>query len=133
MENTTRLTRQQKLNLKLTLEQIEIINGSMLGDLHAERRNNNCNTRLQFRYSKINAEYVNHLYSIFKEFTGSSPIDLSYFDNRENKQKTYNSLKFQTFSLPCFNVFRETFYNEEGQKIVPLNIEDLLSARGLAS
>src|SRR5579871_717545 len=118
MKNTPiRLTKQQKLNLKLTLEQIEIINGSMLGDLHAERRNKNCNTRLQFRYSSINAEYVNYLYSIFNNLTGSPPISLSYFDERENKQKTYNSLKFQTLSLPCLNTFRETFYNEEGQKI----------------
>ncbi len=33
--------------------------------------------------------------------------------------------------LPCFNLFRELFY-KLGKKIVPVNIYDLLTARGLA-
>jgi LAGLIDADG DNA endonuclease family protein len=130
--NNNKLTRKQKLNLILSQEQIEIINGCMLGDLHAERINLNRNTRLQFKYSSIYKEYIFYLYNIFKNFTGSSPLNLSYFDDRENKQKTYNSIKFQTFSLPCFNLFRETFYNSNGIKIIPSNIQDLLTARSLA-
>lgn len=35
-------------------------------------------------------------------------------------------------SLPCFNIYRELFYNLEGKKILPSNLEDLLTARGLA-
>lgn len=87
-----KITRKQKLSLLLSQEQIEIIYGSMLGDLHAESRNLNGNTRLQFRYSSIYSEYVKHMYNIFKPFTGTPPINLSYFDNRDNKQKTYNSI-----------------------------------------
>jgi hypothetical protein len=131
-KKNTKLTRKQKLDLILSQEQIEIINGCMLGDLHAERRNLNGNTRLQFKYSSIYKEYLNYLYNIFMNFTGTEPLNLSYFDNRVNKQKTYFSLKFQTFSLPCFNIFRETFYNSTGVKIIPNNIADLLTARSLA-
>jgi hypothetical protein len=127
-----KLTRKQKLELTLTQEQIEIINGCMLGDLHAERINLNRNTRLQFKYSSIYKDYIIYLYNIFKNFTGTTPINLSYYDNRDNKQKTYNSIKFQTFSLPCFNIIRENFYDSNGIKIIPNNIQDLLTPRSLA-
>lgn len=46
--------------------------------------------------------------------------------------KEYGAVKFNTLSLPCFNVFRELFYNSDGIKIIPSNLEDLLTARGLA-
>jgi len=57
---------------------------------------------------------------------------MSRFDSRANKNKIYYAIKFQTLSLPCFNVYRELFYNTEGKKILPLNIEYLLTKRGLA-
>ena len=46
--------------------------------------------------------------------------------------KEYKSIKFQTLSLPCFNYYREIFYNEEKIKIIPNNIDNLLTAKGLA-
>jgi hypothetical protein len=130
--NNNKLTREQRKSLQLTQIQTDIINGSMLGDLHAEKRNINGNTRLQFRYSSKYTEYINHLFSIFKDFTGSSPINLSYYDSRLNRAETYHSIKFQTLSLPCFNIFREMYYNKEGVKIIPLNYYDLLTPIGLA-
>ena len=57
---------------------------------------------------------------------------MSSFDSREGKQKVYTSIKFQTLSLPCFNYYREIFYNKEGTKIVPENLENILTAKGLA-
>jgi LAGLIDADG DNA endonuclease family len=130
--NQKRLTKAQREQLNLTDSQIEIIHGSMLGDLHAEKINTKGNRRLQFRYSSISTEFVNYLFSIFSDFTGSLPINLNYFDARENRQQTYSSIKFQTLSLPCFNIFRELYYNSLGVKIVPSNISYLLTARGLA-
>lgn len=110
----------------------DIIIGLLLGDLSAEKPNKNCNTRLQFKQSLINKEYILHLYSLFQEFCGTQPLNMSYFDSRVNKNKKYNSIKFQTLSLPCFNVYRELFYNSEGKKILPNNIEQLLTPKGLA-
>jgi hypothetical protein len=130
--NNNKLTRAQILSLQLTQIQMDIIYGCLLGDLHAEKRNINGNTRLQFRYSSKYNDYINHLYSVFKDFTGSPPINLSYFDNRPNKMERYYSVKFQTLSLPCFNIFRNIFYNENGVKIIPLNYSDYLTPRGLA-
>ena len=47
-----------KAFLQVLPELNEIIIGSMLGDLSAERPNKNCNTRLQFKQSTKNIEYI---------------------------------------------------------------------------
>ena len=122
----------KKAHLKLTLELDELLIGCMLGDLTAERPKITSNTRLHFKQSEINKDYVDHLYSLFKEYCGSEPNVMSSFDSREGKQNVYTSIKFQTLSLPCFNYYREIFYNKEGTKIVPENLENILTAKGLA-
>lgn len=121
-----------KYHLKLTNLLKEIIIGTMLGDLTAEKKNKNSNTRLHFKQSIKNGIYINHLFNLFQNFCGSSPILLSYFDKRPNKMKKYYSKKFVTLSLPCFNKYRELFYNTEGKKIIPKNIEFLLTPISLA-
>jgi LAGLIDADG DNA endonuclease family len=50
-------------------------------------------------------------------------------DNRT--KKIYSSISFMTMQLPCFNVFKEIFY-VLNVKIVPNNIYELLTPRGLA-
>jgi hypothetical protein len=129
----TRLYRTStKSNMEINPELEEIIIGSLLGDLSAEKKNNKSNTRLQFKQSTKNTEYINHLYELFKDYCGTPPKIISYFDNRENKMQEYSAIKFQTFSLPCFNKYKELFYNSEGIKILPGNLEDLLTTKGLA-
>ena len=44
----------------------------MLGDLFAEKRNPNSNTRLQFKQSVKNKAYIDYLYSIFKDYCNSA-------------------------------------------------------------
>jgi len=83
-----------KFNLELTTDLQEIIIGLMLGDLHAERRNVNNNTRLQFKQSNKNKNYIDHLFIIFKSYCGSSPKITTSFDNRINKNKFNSSIKF---------------------------------------
>ena len=57
---------------------------------------------------------------------------MSKFDFRANKNKLYSAIKFQTLSLSCFNIYRELFYNLKGTKILPVNIEQLITPKGLA-
>ena len=109
----------------------EIIIGSMLGDLSAEKPNKNCNTRLQFKQSLMNKKYIEHTYALFKEYCGTKPLIMSKYDPRVNKLKVYSAVKFQTLSLSCFNIYKQLFYDTAGKKIVPLNIEQLLTNRGL--
>ena len=121
-----------KAHLKLPVELQEIVIGTILGDLGVERPSPRSNTRLHFKQTDKKKEYIAHLYLLFQEFCGSPPKFMSYFDERPAKMKEYGSVKFNTLSLPCFNVFRELFYNLDGVKIIPLNLGDLLTARGLA-
>lgn len=44
--------------------------------------------------------------------------------------RLFSRVAFETLSFPCFNYYRDLFYN--GKKILPSNIEDLLTPRGLA-
>lgn len=121
-----------KSNLQLPDELKEIIIGNMLGDLSAEKKGIKSNTRLQFKQSIINEAYIKHLYSLFKEYCGSEPIIISKFDSRPTKNKEYKAIKFQTLSLPIFNQFKELFYNSNGIKIIPSNLSELLTEKGLA-
>lgn len=122
-----------KAHLTLSTELKEIIVGSMLGDLSCERPSPRGNTRMQFKQSTKNTEYIVHLYSLFSAFCGSSrSLVMSKFDLRPSKFKRYFAIKFQTLCLPCFNIYREMFYNSLGVKTIPSNLGELLTARGLA-
>jgi hypothetical protein len=74
-----------KFDMEVTNILNEIIIGSILGDLTAEKRNLNSNTRLQFKQSEKYKSYIDHLYDLFKDYTGSIPIGLSKFDKRPTK------------------------------------------------
>ena len=121
-----------KYDLELNVELKEIIIGLMLGDLFAEKRNPNSNTRLQFKQSVKNKVYIDHLYSIFKDYCNSEPKVTSSIDKRPGKKYLNISIKFLTQSLPCFNQFRELFYDESGTKFIPLNLEEIITPRSLA-
>nr|YP_010164157.1 LAGLIDADG endonuclease [Metarhizium album]QRK27478.1 LAGLIDADG endonuclease [Metarhizium album] len=47
-------------------------------------------------------------------------------------QSTYHAISFTTMQLPCFNEYRELFYDLNKRKIVPNNIKELLTPCGLA-
>ena len=54
----------------------------------------------------------------------------SFIDKRTNIK--YSSVNLATLSLPCFNYYHDLFYSTNKNKIVPLNIDKLLTPRGLA-
>jgi hypothetical protein len=90
------------------------------------------NTRLQFKQSVKNKAYIDHLYSLFENYC-STPPKINYLkENRPGKKEWNESIKFWTLSLPCFNKFRELFYDEQGVKHIPFNLENVLTPRGLA-
>lgn len=63
---------------------------------------------------------------MLKDYT---PQFRTILDKKTNK--SYSSISFTTMQLPCFNEYRNLFYNLN-VKIVPENIYDLLTPRGLA-
>jgi hypothetical protein len=67
---------------------------------------------------------------LFKEFCSSEQkISSGKADVRTGK--FYSRIRFQTYSLPCFNQYYELFY-PAGKNLIPLTIGQLLTARGLA-
>jgi hypothetical protein len=121
-----------KYYLTLNIELVEIIIGLMLGDLFAEKININSNTRLQFKQSVKNKTYIDHLYSLFEIYCSTPPKINCFKDKRAGKKEINESIKFWTLSLPCFNQFRTLFYDDQGIKHIPLNLELILTSRGLA-
>jgi LAGLIDADG DNA endonuclease family len=81
---------------------------------------------------KHHFNYFNHIYELFNPYLSKDfkVKEKSFKDKRTNI--IYNSINFATLSLPCFNVYKDLFYNSENIKIVPLNIHKFLTPRGLA-
>lgn len=123
------LTKQPKTTV--TLEEIpyelkEIIVGLALGDLHIRKRA--LNTALNFKQSiKNEPSHILHLYTLFQEFCKMTPV----IYEAKLKNKVYKSIVFDTFTYPAFNYYHDLFYRDK-KKIVPSNIEELLTARSLA-
>ena len=85
-----------KFNLQLNSELEEIFIGLLLGDLYvvAEKRKPNSNTRLQFKQSNKNKLYIDHLYSLFKEYCNTEPKVISSIEKREGRNELNVSIKF---------------------------------------
>lgn len=108
----------------------EILIGLFLGDVCAQKRSLKSNTNLYFEQGSVHKDYLFHLFRLFESFSGSPPK----FSERKadiRTGKVYTRVQFATLCLPCFNILYESFY-PEGKKVVPNNIEELLTPLGLA-
>ena len=109
--------------------------GLLLGDGHIQKRSINGNSRFIYAQSSLRLQhlnYFNHILELFRPYL-SKNFNLknrNFTDKRSNK--IYSSVSFATLSLPCFNDYKNLFYNSDNLKIVPSNISQILSPRGLA-
>jgi hypothetical protein len=128
----TRLSKAERSNVPIPEEAKEILIGLLLGDAHIQRRSATANSRLMYIQSaEVHKEYFNHVFNVFLSFCvdGFTPKVKTSLDKKSGKY--FTSLSFATMQLPCFNLFKEIFYSLN-KKIVPINIYDLLTPRGLA-
>lgn len=110
----------------------EILVGILLGDAHIARRSSTANSRLVYAQTAVlHKEYFYYIFSFFSPFCVKDykPQAKIVRDNRT--KKIYSAISFTTMQLPCFNVYKEKFYLSN-IKLVPDNIYDLLTPRGLA-
>lgn len=127
-----RLTNEEKEQFTLSQKLKEIVVGLLLGDLNVQKQKGGVNARLRFEQGVIHKEYLFHLYSIFQEYCSQAPVLQIRKPLSNNKTgKIHNSIRFNTFSLPCFNELYNLIYLD-GRKIVPLIIAELLTPLGLA-
>lgn len=82
-----------KSSLTIPTELDEILIGLMLGDLYAEKLKQNSNTRLQFKQSSVNKEYIDHLWSLFSIYCGTESKLVVSKDTRPNRQVTHLSFE----------------------------------------
>ena len=76
-------------------------------------------------------EYFDYVFSFFSSFCVKDYIPQSKIVRDNRTKKIYSAISFTTMQLPCFNEFKEMFY-ELNVKIIPNNIYELLTARSLA-
>ena len=126
----TRILTKKPKNMKydeMNSELKETIIGLALGDLNIRRRYKNGNTCLRFKQSMKNEQYIEHLYEIFQEYCNRTPrVRDAYLVG-----KTHKCIEFDKLAYSAFNEFYEMSYKDKVKR-VPLNIEELLTARGLA-
>ena len=124
------MTRAERLQFSLPQNLQDILVGLILGDLCVRKPKTCVNVKLQFCQGLLHKEYLMHLYDLFKIYCGTAPKTISPAPDKRTG-KIYETLRFYTFSLPCFDNLLNLFYLE-GKKIIPGNIGDLLTPLGLA-
>ena len=124
------LTQAERSQFTLSADLKAILFGLLLGDLCANKEKRSVNARLLFSQGTIHNEYLFHLYDLFKHYCLTEP-KVSNRSPDKRTGKIYTSVSFNTRALPCFNELYDLFY-PEGKKVVPLDIEDLLTPLGLA-
>ncbi len=116
-----------KQKLALTDLQREILVGLLLGDACLETQNRGRTYRLKIEHSVAQAEYVQHLYEVFRDWVLQEP----QIKSQRIAGTVYQKLWFTTVSHGAFRFYAQQFYRN-GTKVVPKLIHRLLTARGLA-
>ena len=127
-----RLSTAERKTILISNEVKNVLVGILLGDAHIVKRSATSNSRLVFAQTAIKHKtYFQHVYSIFSSFCAQNYVPQSRLINDKRTKKTYSAISFTTMQLPCFNVFRKSFY-VLNKKLVPHNIHELLTSQGLA-
>lgn len=121
------LTKQERNMIKLPPFQYNVIIGLILSDGWIRYVGASKNAQLGFCQSYEHFDYIYFVFSILSHYCSKNVTIRSI--NRFNK--IYHSLEFNTRNLSCFNEFYSLFY-ENGKKIVPVNIYELLTPEALA-
>lgn len=109
---------------------LSILVGSLLGDCHAERLSNG-GVRFRFKQATIHKEYIFWLHSFLKE-RGYCSNNLPNFSTQKSEGKEFGFYRFDTYSFSSLVWLYKLFYSNNKKKILPSNIENLLTPLALA-
>lgn len=125
------MSREERQLIKLSSNSSQTLIGILLGDGHLQKRSSTANSKFMFAQTSVNHKaYYKFVFKLFEPYcTADIKSYLKTWTDKRNG-KIYQSLSFATMTLPCFNVFRESFY--PNGKIVPANVDELLTDIGLA-
>lgn len=95
---------------------MSILYGSLLGDLHAERRINAAglpgNTRFTFKQGSPNIQYLLHNWHLFSRAGLCTDKQPSLKPQVGKKGKEYHAIKFNTYTRADFNFVHDLFYTD---------------------
>ena len=114
-------------SVQLTSIQKEVLTGLLLGDGHLETQNQGRTFRLKVEHSIIQKDYVDWLYTIYKNIILTEPQIKKQIING----KTYQKYWFSTISIESMSLYGNLFYKSR-KKIVPKNISHMISCLSLA-
>jgi LAGLIDADG DNA endonuclease family protein len=107
---------------KLNKIQKQYLIGSMLGDGHLDFQEKAANCRLHIVRKLDDIEYLKLEAKIFDNLCKINPIKVKdIFDKRTNK--TYHQSYFRTRNCPALNDFYKIWYDKNGVKILPKNLQ----------
>lgn len=109
-----------------------MLTGVLLGDAHI-RRVGADKAYITFEQSIKKRDYLMHLHKLILEggFEVDEPKEYTREDHRY-PDRTTSSLYFRTKSLSELKPLADLFLDNEGKKVIPANIVDLLTPRSLA-
>ncbi|MBI2338217.1 hypothetical protein HYU95_03440 [Candidatus Daviesbacteria bacterium] len=108
----------------LSKDQEEILVGLMLGDGCLELQHKN--PRLRVDHSMKQKDYIEWLYSQFKDFCNQRPHQLNRVDKRNGR--IYDHYLLTTRTSLAFRKYFNMFYAEK-KKTIPKNLMDLLKSK----
>ena len=114
--------------MKLDEQTRSIIVGTLLGDGHLETQNSGRTYRLKIEHSVKQRAYVQWLYEHLEKWVLQSPKEKT----KVVKGKTYTNIWFSTISDGKFRFYGQQFYDKDGKKQVPPNIDKMLTPLALA-
>lgn len=129
-KEVNKLSAEYKNKYLLTDEQKEALVGIILGDGYLERVKAVHNTRLTVEHASEQAAFVLFISELFAGLIKTDPVISSRKADRRTG-KVYKSIRVKTLSFPCLNLYHDLFYISK-TKIIPANIKDILTPRGLA-
>ena len=117
-----------KQTLRLSSVQREVLVGLLLGDACLETQNCGRTYRLKIEQSARQRVYVDHLYSLFRDWVLTPP---SVRSKRASNGSVTDNIAFQTVSHSAFRFYAQQFY-KDGRKRVPELIDHWLTPCGLS-
>ena len=118
----------------ITSAQKNLLIGTLLGDGNLQTSSDGKTWRYRAIHKAIHEPYIRHKYDVLQTFCNLEPKLENLVDSRT--EKIYSRFFFQTRTSDEFRYYGNLFYqkDEKGsfKKVVPLNIESLLTPEALA-
>jgi len=109
----------------VTKRQREIIIGTILGDGYLQKIGKK-NARLKLEHPEKQRDYIFWKYQELKNLMQDRPKKTERYNPKWKKEYIY--YRCQTHSTPLLGKLKRYFYDDDGKKVIPINIKNLLKS-----